>query len=69
MAQSPSLAPAPIPFSHYPEEKNRCKKNQQVDRDENGKTDANHGWAGLAGAESGATMSLPHSIVAIAQVR
>jgi hypothetical protein len=43
MAQSPSLAPAPIPFSHYPEEENRRKKNQQIDCDQNRETDANHG--------------------------
>jgi hypothetical protein len=35
MAQSPSLAAAPIPFSYYPEKKNCRKKNQQIDCDQN----------------------------------
>ena len=60
MAQGPSLAPAPVPFSHYPEEKNRRKKNQQIDCDEEGETNANHG------SEAGGAMtSLPHSMVAV----
>jgi hypothetical protein len=33
MAQSLSFAPSSIPFTNYPEEKNRRKKNQQIDRD------------------------------------
>jgi hypothetical protein len=33
MLQSPSLPPPAIPFSHYPEEKNRRKKKQQINRD------------------------------------
>jgi hypothetical protein len=33
-AQSATLATAAIPLSNYPEEKNRRKKNQQIDRDQ-----------------------------------
>jgi hypothetical protein len=32
MLQSPSLPPPAIPFSNYPEEKNRRKKKQQINR-------------------------------------
>jgi len=36
--QSPSLPPPAIPFSNYPEEKNRRKKKQQINRYQSGKT-------------------------------
>jgi hypothetical protein len=48
--QSPPLAPPPIPFSNYPEEKNRRKKKQQINRGQSGKTNANHGVAVAARA-------------------
>jgi hypothetical protein len=31
--ESPPLAPPPVPFSNYPEEKNYRKKKQQINRD------------------------------------
>jgi hypothetical protein len=31
--QSSLLSPPPIPFSNYPEEENRRKKKQQINRD------------------------------------
>jgi hypothetical protein len=65
MAQSPPLAPAPVPFSYYPEEKNRRKKNQQVDCHQDREADADHGEVSLTGAAGGAITSLPHSIVAV----
>jgi hypothetical protein len=34
IAQSATLATTAIPLSEYPEEKNRRKKNQQIDRDQ-----------------------------------
>jgi hypothetical protein len=34
VAQSSSLAPAPVPLSNYPEKENRRKKKQQINRDE-----------------------------------
>jgi len=34
VTQSATLATAAIPLSEYPEEKNRRKKNQQIDRDQ-----------------------------------
>jgi hypothetical protein len=67
--QSPSLPPPAIPFSHYPEEKNRRKKKQQINRDQGGETDANHGVALPAGFVCERAMSLPHSIVEIPQVK
>jgi hypothetical protein len=58
--QSATLATAAIPLSEYPEEKNRRKKNQQIDRDQRRETDWDHGAVG-AGLEAGAgEMSLPH---------
>jgi hypothetical protein len=69
MAQSPSFAPAPIPFSHYPEEKNRRKKKQQINRNQGSETNSNHGVALPGCLACGRAMSLPHSIVAIPQVK
>ena len=67
--ESPSLPPPPIPFSNYPEEENRRKKKQQINRDQRGKTNANH-WVTLAArAGCGRAMSLPHTIVAVPQAR
>jgi hypothetical protein len=34
IAQGATLATAAIPLAKYPEEKNRRKKNQQIDRDQ-----------------------------------
>ncbi len=68
MAQSSSFASAPVPFTNYPEEKNRRKKNQQIDRDENRETDTDHGRT-LPEGGGGVTMSLPHSMMATAQLR
>src|SRR5207249_1314271 len=67
--QSPPLAPPAIPLSHYPEEKNRRKKKQQINRDKGGETDADHGVVDSIGAGRGCATSLPHWIVAIPQVR
>ena len=67
--QSPSLPPPPIPFSNYPEEENRRKKKQQINRDQSGKTNANHGVTLAAAAGCGRAMSLPHTIVAVPQAR
>jgi hypothetical protein len=69
MAQSLSFAPSPIPFTNYPEEKNRRKKNQQIDRDQNRESDADHGRKLSEDASGGVTMSLPHSMIATAQLR
>ena len=51
--QSPSLSPPVIPFSNYPEEKNRRKKKQQINRNQSRKTDANHGLAVAPGCVCG----------------
>src|SRR5205814_4995773 len=69
IAQSAALATAAIPLSEYPEEKNRRKKNQQIDRDQRGKTDRDHGAFGAGLGEGGGARSLPHSTVAVPQVR
>src|SRR5207248_264737 len=70
IAQSAALASATVPPTNYPEEKNRRKKNQQVDRNQCGETDANHGAVlSVRGrVEGGRTMSLPHSTVTRPQV-
>ena len=68
MFQSPALSSPAIPFSHYPKEKNRRKKKQQINRDQSGEADANHGVAPSAGLGRGRATSLPHSIVAVPQV-
>ena len=69
MLQGPALFSPAIPFSHYPKEKNRRKKKQQINRDQSGEADANHGVALSAGLGRWLATSLPHSIVAIPQVR
>ena len=69
MLQGPALFSPAIPLSHYPKEKNRRKKKQQINRDQSGEADANHGVAPSAGLGRGRATSLPHSIVAIPQVR
>src|SRR6185436_13734179 len=52
----------------YPEQKNRRKKNQQIDRDQGGEADPDHGAvSGLS--ERAAATSFPHSTVAIPQMR
>ena len=65
MAQGPPLTPAPVPLSHYPEKKNRRKKNQQIDRDQRREADADHGEVALVGGAAGMATSLPHSIVTV----
>jgi hypothetical protein len=67
--ESPLLSPPPIPFSNYPEEENRRKKKQQINRGQGGETNANHGVILAAGVDCGRTISLPHTIVAVPQVR
>ena len=67
--ESPSLPSPPIPFSNYPEEENRRKKKQQINRDKSRKTDANHGVTLTPGCVCGRAMSLPHTIVAVPQAR
>lgn len=69
MTQGPTLAPAAVPLSDYPEEKNRRKKNQQIDRDQRRQADANHGVRDVVGAAAGRTMSLPHSKTAVVQTK
>ena len=69
MLQSPALFSPAIPLSHYPKEKNRRKKKQQINRDQSGEADTNHGVVPSAGLARGRATSLPHSIVAIPQVR
>jgi hypothetical protein len=46
IAQSAALAAAAVPLTNYPEEKNRRKKNQQIDRDQRREANADHGAAG-----------------------
>jgi hypothetical protein len=70
VAQGPAFTPAAIPLPDYPEQKNRRKENQQIDRNQRRKADPNHGEAapvGAVGAFPEAAMSLPHSIVACVQ--
>jgi hypothetical protein len=69
IAQSATLATAAIPLSNYPEEENRRKKNQQIDRDQRGKADPDHGAAGLGLGGREGRMSLPHSMVAVPHTR
>src|SRR5207245_7599406 len=61
--------PPAIPFSNYPEDKDSRKKKQQINRDESGKTNANHWGNPGCGADCGRAMSVPHKTVAIPQVR
>src|SRR5215831_621618 len=67
--QSPSLPPQTIPFSNYPEEKNRRKEKQQINCYQRSKTDANHGVTLAPGFGCRRAMSLPHSIVTIPHAR
>jgi hypothetical protein len=67
MLQSPALASPAIPLSHYPEEKNRRKKKQQINGDERGEADPNHGVPVLVEVVLGGATSFPHSMVAIPQ--
>lgn len=67
MTQRAPFSPAPIPLPNYPEEKNCRKKNQQIDRDQNSQTDANHGNPFPTGDGGGVAISFPHSIMATAQ--
>src|SRR2546430_12239974 len=67
--QSPSLPPPAIPFSHYPEEKNRRKKKQQINRDQGGETNSNHGVVLTGCLACGRAISLPHSMIAIPQAK
>jgi hypothetical protein len=68
ITQSATLASATIPLTNYPEEENCRKKNQQVDRDQRGKADPDHG-ATLSVADDGVTMSFPHSTAAVPQTK
>src|SRR5207237_9417658 len=66
---SAAPAPPPIPYSHYPKQKNRRKRKQQINRDQGGEANSNHGVALPGRLACGRVMSLPHSIVAIPQVK
>jgi hypothetical protein len=68
VAQSAALASATIPLPNYPEEENCRKKNQQIDRDQRGKADPDHG-ATLSVARATARMSFPQSKVAVPQTK
>src|SRR5436305_12756736 len=57
--QSPLLASPAIPFSNYPEEENCCKKKQQINRYQSGKSDANHGLNHSDGG-CGRSISMPY---------
>jgi len=67
MPQGPALAPSALPLSHYPEEKNRRKKKQQINRNQRGQANSNHG--AVVDVAFGRATSFPHSIVAIPQLR
>ncbi len=64
--QCPPFAAPAVPLPDYPEEDNRRKKNQQIDRDQRRETNADHG-VGVAAA--GGAMSLPQLTVAVVQMR
>jgi hypothetical protein len=68
VAQSAALASATIPLPNYPEEENCRKKNQQIDRDQRGKADPDHG-ATLSVVRESATISFPQSKVAVPQTK
>ena len=68
ITQRTAFAPAAVPLANYPEEENRRKENKQVDGDQRGEADADHGLATAAGLSRGAR-SFPHSKVAVVQVR
>ena len=65
--ESSTLTLAAVPLSHYPEEKNCRKKNQQIDRDERRQRDADHGARFPVGADCGMETSFPQFTVAIVQ--
>src|SRR4029077_12889303 len=60
------LTPTPVPLTYYPEKENRGKGKEQINCDQRGETDSNHGAVGVGFAFADAT-SLPHSTVAIPQ--
>ena len=64
ITQRSAFAPAAVPLANYPEEENRRKENQQVDGDERGEADADHGARFSATGLPGVLRSLPHSTVA-----
>ena len=66
MAQRPLLTASTIPLTKYPEEKNRRKKKQQINRDQRRQADADHGTS--SAAFGGILRSVPNSNVAVAQV-
>jgi len=67
IAQSAALASAAVPLTNYPEEKNRRKKNQQIDRDQRREANSDHGVAGCWVGGGAVMISLPHSTAAIPQ--
>ena len=67
--QSPTFATATVPLPKYPEEKNRRKKKQQINRDQGGEGNADHGVGVLVDLAGTRSTSLPHAIVAIPQTR
>ncbi len=67
VTQGPAFAPAAVPLPDYPEEKNCRKKNQQIDRDQGGQTDADHGAVEFGEGLDGMMTSLPHWMVAVVQ--
>ena len=69
ITQRTAFAPAAVPLTNYPEEENRRKENKQVDGDERGEADADHGLRFSFPASPGLPTSLPHSKVAVVQVR
>ena len=66
MAQRPLLTASTIPLAKYPEEKNRRKNKQQINRDQRRQADADHGTRSTA--FGGILRSVPNSNVAVAQV-
>ena len=67
MAQRPLLTATTIPLAKYPEEKNRRKKKQQINRDQRRQADPDHG--ARAAPVGGCSRSVPNSKVAVAQTR
>ena len=66
VAKSSSFAPSAVPFTNYPDKENCRKKNQQINRDQRGQSDPNHGDGLGEGLEVG-TKSLPQRMVAVVQ--
>jgi hypothetical protein len=66
MAQRPLLTAATIPLAKYPEEKNRRKKKEQINRDQRREADPDHG--ARSAALGSISRSVPNSRVASAQV-